>query len=440
MPKKKLQKAKKKTIKKESTNFFFFNHPLSKSTFKDFFIPHSGNNHKPTSLHPKRVLFHISVALVTKVIVLIFVFNYPLTAWMSPEISASEGKKIITLTNSLRSGLSLNNLSENQKLNMAAYKKVQDMFINQYFAHHSPAGLTLEYWARQVGYTGYAVIGENLAVGFNNAEDVMGAWKRSPTHYSNLVDQNYKDIGVSIVGGQYKDKDTVFIAQYFGSMQLANTVQPPEPKKTIEKVVAPPPAVLSEKTTTKPPVVPVVAPPKVAIQKNIPPPTQPKPKIVVSQPVGKPYEKVVQVKVDLPKDTTSAVVDIFDQKIALEQKADGQWQGQEIITTTDNSSSIVPPALTTNDTSGQSTRSDIEAVNIVPEKSSLLSQYNLYRSNPDSILGQIFSLSGWYYKIILILSIIALALNIFIARHKQHPHLIASGLGLALCMVFLIVF
>jgi hypothetical protein len=70
MPKKKLQKAKKKTIKKESTNFFFFNHPLSKSTFKDFFIPHSGNNHKPTSLHPKRVLFHISVALVTKVIVL----------------------------------------------------------------------------------------------------------------------------------------------------------------------------------------------------------------------------------------------------------------------------------------------------------------------------------------------------------------------------------
>jgi hypothetical protein len=65
---------------------------------------------------------------------------------------------------------------------------------------------------------------------------------------------------------------------------------------------------------------------------------------------------------------------------------------------------------------------------------------SLNRSNPDSWLGQIFSFSGWYYKIILILSIIALILNIFIARHKQHPHLIASGLGLALCMVFLIVF
>jgi uncharacterized protein YkwD len=432
MPKKIAQKVKKQITKKKSSKFFLFNHPLSKSSFKDFFIPHSGNNHRPTSLHPKRVLFHISVALATKVVVLMFVFNYPLTAWMSPDVSATEGKRIISLTNSLRSSVSLNNVSENQKLNQAAYKKVQDMFINQYFAHHSPDGLTLEYWARQSGYTNYAVIGENLAVGFDNADAVMGAWQRSPTHYSNLVDPNYKDIGVSIVSGQYKEKNTVFIAQYFGSMQLAKATPPPEPKKTIEKVVTPSPAVLSEKaTTTKPNT--VVTPKKSSA------PTQIQPKIVVSQPAGKPSEKVVQVKVDLPENTTSAVVDIFDQKIALEQNSNGQWQGQDIVTT-DNSASIVPPAITTNDASGQSTRSDIEASNIVPEKSSLLEQYNLYRSNPDSWLGQIFSLSSWYYKAILVFSIIALALNIFIARRKQHPHLIASGLGLMVCMVFLIVF
>ena len=438
MPKKRLPKTKNQYREKKSTKFFLFNHPLSKSTFKDFFIPHSGNNHKPTSLHPKRVLFHISVALVTKAIVMLLILNYPLTAWMSPEVSASEGKKIITLTNGLRSSLSLNSLVENQKLNMAAYKKVQDMFINQYFAHHSPAGLDLEYWARQVGYSGYAVIGENLAVGFNNAEDVMGAWKRSPTHYSNLVDQNYKDIGVSIVGGQYKDKDTVFIAQYFGSMQLAKTTPPPEPKKTIEKVVTESPQiVLSEKTSQ------VSTPPKEPIKPAVIPKTNPvlsQPKVVVSQPVGKPTEKVVQVKIDLPEKIASAVVDIYDHKIALEQNTNGQWQGQEIINLEDASAAVTPPALTTIDTSGQSVRSDIEAANITPEKSSLLEQYNLFRTNPNSWLGQIFSFTNWYYQIILILAIIALGLNIFIARHKQHPHLIASGLGLVLCMVFLIVF
>lgn len=464
MPRQKSHTAKKQNTKKKSLKFFLLNHPLSRSTIRDFFIPHAGNNHKPTSLHPKRVIFHISVALVTKAIVMLFVLNYPLTAWMSPEVSAVEGKKIITLTNSLRSGLALNNLAESQKLNLVAYKKVQDMFINQYFAHRSPAGLGLEYWAGQGGYNGYAVIGENLAVGFNNANEVMNAWERSPTHYNNLVDKNYRDIGVSIVGGQYKDKDTIFIAQYFGSTQLASVTPPPAPVKTIEKVVVEiPQTVLSDKTATppvipkeavKPPVRPItpiksvvkpitpatpVAPPKLATTtKTVA--VAPKPSIIISQPVGKPAEKVVQVKVDLPEETTTAVVEIFDHKIALSLGANGQWQGQDVIVTEDDQSSVVPPAITVSNSSGESIRSDISAENIAPESGSVLGQYSLYRHYPNGWLNTIFSVSSWYYKIILVFAVIALALNIFIARHKQHPHLIASGVGLALSMVFLIIF
>lgn len=464
MPKKFPKKSHKPFVKKpQSKKFFLLNHPLSRSTVRDFFIPHAGNNHKPTSLHPKRVIFHISVALVTKAIVMLLVLNYPLTAWMSPEVSAAEGKKIITLTNSLRSGLALNNLAESQKLNLAAYKKVQDMFINQYFAHRSPAGLGLEYWARQGGYTGYAVIGENLAVGFNNANDVMKAWERSPTHYNNLVEKNYRDIGVSIVGGQYKDKDTIFIAQYFGSTQLASATPPPTPVKTIEKVVietpqtvlsdkTPPPPVVSKEPVKQEPVKPPVAsiaPVKPAVTPIAP--VKPvatlkpialasKPSIVVSQPAGKPEEKVVQVKVDLPEEITSAVVEIFDHKIALALVANGQWQGQDVIVSEGDQSSIVPPALTVSNGSGETIRSDISAENIAPESGSVLGQYSLYRHYPNAWLNTIFSVSGWYYKIILVFAVMALALNIFIARHKQHPHLIASGLGLALCMVFLIVF
>jgi hypothetical protein len=332
------------------------------------------------------------------------------------------------------------------------------MFINQYFAHRSPAGLNLEYWARQGGYTNYAVIGENLAVGYDNADEVMSAWKRSPTHYSNLVDPNYREIGVSVAGGQYKEKNTVFIAQYFGSMQLLKDVPPPAPKVNIEKVVVPESqTVLSEQSTPtpspstpKPPAPEVPAKPKV-IAKVTPPvetksPT-PKPpvvsestKVLVSQPAGKPAEKVVQVKADLPNDTTSAVLEIFDQRIALEINPEGQWQGQDIITTDPDASSVVPPALTVNDGAGNSTRSDVNAENIVPEQSTVLEQYSLYRGAPNYWLGKIFSVSNWYFEIILILAMISLILNIVIARHKQHPHLIASGRSLVVCMVFLIVF
>lgn len=445
MPKKIVKKtvarrSKKKKPVKKTSGVNLFNHPLGTGSIKDFFIPHEGNNHQPKSLHPKRVLFHISAALMVKAVVLLLVFNYPLTAWMSPDVSAAEGRKIVNLTNNLRSSLSLSILTESSKLNQAAYKKVQDMFINQYFAHRSPAGLNLEYWARQGGYSNYAVIGENLAVGYDNADEVMSAWKRSPTHYSNLVDPNYREIGVSVAGGQYKEKNTVFIAQYFGSMQLIKDTPPAEPKTSIEKVVVPETqTVLSEQSTPKSTTSESPVKPKVVAKATSPVVSQ-STKVVVSQPAGKPAEKVVQVKSELPSDTTAAVLEIFDQKIALEINPEGQWQGQDIITTDPDSSSVVPPALTVNDGAGNSTRSDVNAENIVPEQSTVLEQYSLYRGTPNYWLGKIFSVSSWYFQIILILAMISLILNIVIARHKQHPHLIASGLGLVVCMVFLIIF
>lgn len=446
-----------KTKKKSITRKRIFSHPLGQGSLKDFFIPHHGNNHQPKALHPKRALFHISAALVVKAIVLMFVLNYPITAWMSPDVSATEGKRIISLTNNVRSSLSLTTLSESQKLNQAAYSKVQDMFINQYFAHHSPAGMTLESFARQAGYTNYAVLGENLAVGFSSANEVMTAWQNSPSHYHNLVDPNYREIGVSVAGGQYKDKDTVFIAQYFGVSKNAATPASTEPpKKDIEKVVKDSePTVLSEKTTPPPPAkvstppkaVPkptkVTTPSKVALETpKIPtsPETAPKTTVVVSKPVGKPSEKVVKITATLPAATTAASADILNRTIALEPKADGNWQGQDVIISENEDTTIVPPSLTVNDATGAATTTDISADNIIPEKSTLLEQYQLYRTHPNSWLGQIFNLSTLYYKIILGVALAALCINIFMAKGKQHAHLIASGIGVIASMVFLIIF
>lgn len=426
---KKSLKSKKKTSRRRYITNDIFNHPLGKGSWKDFFIPHDGNNHQPHALHPKRALFHISVALVLKGILMLVVLQYPLTAWMTPDVSAAEGKRIINLTNNLRVGLSLNTLVENQKLNQAAYQKVQDMFVQQYFAHYSPAGVGLDHWAKQSGYSNYYVLGENLAMGYDNAEDAMTAWRNSPTHYKNLVEPQYKDIGVSISGGQYKGKDTVFIAQYFGTLQGSATTPPPaEPKTSAEKTVTEPPAVLAEQTTAKP-----ATPKKTETPKPVA-------KVVVSEPVGKPKEKVVEVKADLPATTTKATVEVLDQKIALAPQTDGQWTGHEVIVTDTEHPTVVPPLLTVEDSSGTSTSTDIPAANVTPDKASVLDQYSLYKNIPNAWLSRLFSLSTIYYEIILVLAMIALALNVAVAHHKQHPRLIASGVGLMMVMFFLTVF
>lgn len=60
---------------------------------------------------------------------------------MTPDTVALQARKIIALTNDLRRDLALDELYENNSLNQAAYNKVQDMFIGQYFAHVSPSNL-----------------------------------------------------------------------------------------------------------------------------------------------------------------------------------------------------------------------------------------------------------------------------------------------------------
>lgn len=165
-------------------------HPVTGQSLKDFFIPYEGNDYQPKSLSSKRILFHAATAIAIKLVVVLFIVFYPLSAWMTPDTIAIQSRQIIALTNDLRTDLSLPVLTENNKLNQAAYAKVQDMFIGQYFAHVSPSNLNLDSFLKRVGYS-YSVAGENLAMGFDNPTEVMAAWKKSPTHYANLIDPNY---------------------------------------------------------------------------------------------------------------------------------------------------------------------------------------------------------------------------------------------------------
>ena len=111
----------------------------------------------------------------------------------------------------------LSPLSENLKLDVSAEKKLEDMFINQYFEHTSPSGVTISNLGDQVGYE-YILIGENLALGnFKDDKSLLDAWMASPGHRANILNTHYTEIGVAVGKGKFEGKETWLAVQHFGA-------------------------------------------------------------------------------------------------------------------------------------------------------------------------------------------------------------------------------
>jgi uncharacterized protein YkwD len=393
-------------------------------SWRDYFIPHAGNNYQPHSLHPKRIAFHATSVIAIKAIVFIFAVFFPLSAWMTPDLAQQQGQKIIALTNDIRKSLNVPILKENQELDQAALAKAQDMLLNQYFAHISPAGMGLDHWLTLVDYK-YAVAGENLAMGFATPEEVVAAWKASPTHYSNMIDPDFTQIGAGMVEGAFNGVDTNLVAQYFGAPEsdVYGLAQQPAASgkavKSTEKV-----SVLPTKKTVSP----IINQKKTTVA-------------VVKTPDQK--EEAIKVDAYLATGTKAVTAVLGDTQIAMQQDNNNktEWTGSTVVPATPAAAAPIAPAvIVATNTSGNTTVSDISETNIQPRQVTPLEQYFFFKNNPNKTLQTIFDISSIYFKIILLLAIICLLLNIFIEFHKQHPHLIISGVGLICLLVLLIHF
>ena len=384
---------------------FLGRNPLSTGTLKDFFIPHKGNKYHPHALRPKRIIFHLASAAVIKTIAVIFIMLFPLSAWLSPDMSAAQSKKIIVLTNDLRKEKSVPALTENTSLDQAAYDKTQDMLIKQYFAHIGPDNKGLSAWLASVGYK-YSVAGENLAMGFAAAEDVMKAWENSPTHYSNLVDDNFKEIGVAMSDGVFQGQNTTLAAQYFGRPELMPVVAKAE-KKLVKVLSAPANAT-----------------------------------VAVSVPVGK-NESIVNAQATLPADTQSASLVLGEKTVELQKESTSTWSGSQIISNSDYkkiSNPVILSSIEATDSSGTVTMANVSSQNIKPQKISLKDQYLLLSNNPNKSMQKVIDVSSFYFFFLLIVVAISLILNgFFIGIKKQHPSLIWGGVTLAAVLLIFII-
>jgi hypothetical protein len=147
-----------------------------------------------------------------------FVIMLPMEVFGLPDVLAEEQKQIMELTNKIRNEHDRLALADAKKLDLSAQHKADDMAANEYFSH-SFNNRNVSYWINNSGYK-YEFAGENLAVGFATADEVVSAWVNSPSHYANLVDPDFKDVGVGLTSGYYEGEPVVFVAQHFASPRV----------------------------------------------------------------------------------------------------------------------------------------------------------------------------------------------------------------------------
>ena len=217
------------------------------------FIPHESNNQKAKILHSGS-LGLIAVFLIGFQILLGFVTNrFPRVLGYAANISPSE---VIRLTNEKRAQNGLAPLSENGVLSAAALAKGNDMLAKGYWAHFAPDGTSPWSFFIKFGYK-YRYAGENLARDFSNASSAVDAWMNSPTHRENILNPNYREIGIGVVEGSLAGADTTIIAQFFGT---ALSGAPAIPVAKAKETATNPPSLMAAVSSPAPTVTPSPTP------------------------------------------------------------------------------------------------------------------------------------------------------------------------------------
>lgn len=185
---------------------------------KNIFIPHEENNHHPHFWKKGSVCFILFVAILIEAFIQldarVLVRKDNFLASILPSV-------LVSMTNEYRLEANTGVLTVNPLLEEAAKLKAEDMANRGYFAHNTPDGKLPWYWLELVGYK-YEKAGENLAVNFFDSRDVAVAWMNSPSHRENLLKDSYTEIGIAMSEGKYKNKNSVFVVQFFGKPKVDN--------------------------------------------------------------------------------------------------------------------------------------------------------------------------------------------------------------------------
>lgn len=178
-----------------------------------FFLPHPQTHKKAHLLSFKALMIYILFFLLLSLSFRTVNVYKPGVLGVESSISQQE---IIRLTNIEREKNGLGAVSEDPRLNAAALAKAQNMFEENYWAHFSPSGKDPWGFINGAGYK-FTYAGENLAKSFYQSNEVVNAWMASRTHRENILNKNYKNIGIAVLEGTLNGEKTTLIVQEFGT-------------------------------------------------------------------------------------------------------------------------------------------------------------------------------------------------------------------------------
>lgn len=118
----------------------------------------------------------------------------------------SQTAQVFALVNRNRADAGCAPLTEDPRLDTAAQRHSVDMSDNHYFSHTTPSGVTFDQRERAAGYPKPG--GENIAQGQTSAQQVMTAWLNSPDHRANILNCQFRAIGIGLdTNGSYWTQD-----------------------------------------------------------------------------------------------------------------------------------------------------------------------------------------------------------------------------------------
>jgi len=116
---------------------------------------------------------------------------------------STKERQFLTLLNDYRVSNGLNRVKVSKSLNVASWKHSQDMGRRAYFEHETklplPAGQSGPLpWDRMndAGYRYNTAKAENIAAGHSTALSVFNGWKNSSSHNQNMLNANFRVIGI----------------------------------------------------------------------------------------------------------------------------------------------------------------------------------------------------------------------------------------------------
>jgi uncharacterized protein YkwD len=118
------------------------------------------------------------------------------TATPDPATLDSEEAAFLTLINQYRQSKGLPPLTLNTTLTTASKWMSQDMANKNYFSHTDSLGRDPFTRMAAFGYTANTYKAENIAAGYSTAASVMTGWQNSSGHNANMLNPNYKVIGI----------------------------------------------------------------------------------------------------------------------------------------------------------------------------------------------------------------------------------------------------